>query len=453
MSNPNIKSLYDTVVRLMHYEATENAKNLLSKLHPSDIAEIIRMFPEPEQDAVLSLVFTNDNIHDIFCELGSKFLTSYISKNRNFDELTNILQRLPSDDLAKLLAGLPDEMSQELLGRLQAEQSQEITGLLQYQEKTAGSLMSTELFQVKHTVTVGEAIRSLQRSKKAVTIFYVYVVDEFGTLVGVASIRQLFQVEAARPIREIMLRDVLRVRVDDKQEEVARLIAQYDVVALPVVDSQNKLVGVITVDDVIDVIKEEAQESVLKMASAEAASVEGQSFGASLRRGLPGFVALLVGAIATCEVITFFYQSLPPVGIFAGFIPLILRFSGIVCRQTATLTIHALGSGDGRRQIVSGIVRHHGGIILLVAVSASLATALYAYFRFQSVPYLPAAVAVSLFVSMGVAVILGLVMPFVFKWIRLDPVWATGPYVNFLLDVLSLFVYFKALFYSLTLFG
>ena len=119
MSNPNIKSLYDTVVRLMHYEATENAKNLLSKLHPSDIAEIIRMFPEPEQDAVLSLVFTNDNIHDIFCELGSKFLTSYISKNRNFDELTNILQRLGSLEnwraglaaaiavVAFLLSGIP----------------------------------------------------------------------------------------------------------------------------------------------------------------------------------------------------------------------------------------------------------------------------------------------------------------------------------------------------------
>lgn len=445
-----IQNLYDTVSRLLRHEATDNLKNLLHKLHPADIAEIVRRSNVARQDQLLTLLHGSEHEPEIFAQLGSSFLEEYLKRHQNYEAVVEKLQRLPSDDVADLVGELPEEMSQALLDRMKMEQSQTVTGLLQYQEETAGGLMSTEVFKLVQETTAGQAIKALQKAKKAVTIFYIYVVDEFDHLTGVVTIRQLFQVKENETLKNIMLRDVVRVSVDESQEEVARIVAQYDVVAIPVVDNNNKLAGVITVDDVIDVIKEEAQENVLKMGSAEVEALEEFNFLQSLKKRLPWFLVLFVGGIFTCEVITHFYHFLPPLGIFAGFIPLILRFGGIITRQTSTIIIQSIASDTMRTNTALKMLFQQGQVTFVIAVLSAGLVAGYSFLRFQEISLLPLGVSISLFCSMMAAVILGVFIPIGFHKIKLDPVLATGSLINFVLDVLGLVIYFRVLIWLIT---
>ena len=182
--------------------------------------------------------------------------------------MAKILEMVASDDRADLLKELDDVDAQALLSLMTQDNSSEVSALLQYQETTAGALMSTEIFKLTEEMTVQNAIKTLREAHKAETIYYIYVVDELNNLKGVISLPQLFRAKDDSLLKELMFNDVVRVTVDESQQEVARLVSEYDFVALPVVDTNNKLMGVITVDDVIDVIQETAQEHAMKMGQA-----------------------------------------------------------------------------------------------------------------------------------------------------------------------------------------
>ena len=442
MASESIQNIHATVTRLIRHEAFGNLKNLLLKLHPADIASIIKRFEPPIQDRLINLLGEYAELPNLFAELGSPFLADTLSRHNNYEFVVSVLQKLPADDQANLVGGLPEQLSQELLGRLKAEESQEITGLLQYQANEAGRLMTTEIFKVKETASVADAIRSLQRGKKMATIFYIYVVDNFNSLTGVLSIKQLFQVPSTTSISEIMLRDVVRVRVTDPQTEVARLVAQYDLVAIPVVDENGKLKGVITVDDVIDVIKDEAKDNVLKMGQAESGALDEGYFLASLKKRLPWYLALLAGGVITAEVIGHYYAKLPPVGVFAAFIPIFLRFNGIIARQTSTIVIQGIsewGVPFGR------ILLGQGRIAVVISLLSALGVGGYAFFRYPQEYNLAPAVGVSLLASMLGASFLSLFIPYGLHRLKASPEVATTLLINFLLDVMGLIVYFKLL--------
>ena len=440
MPRQDTQNLFETTLRLLRRGGALHVKKIFQKLHSTDAAKVIAQFDSVHQDEILALIHDLSQLPQIFIELGSTFLGDYLKRQNDTKKFSDILRKIPSGDRADLLRELPDKMAEEILKTLPHDESEEVSDLLQYQETTAGGLMTPEVFELKESMTVGDAIGALQKETQAATIFYIYVVDDMNKLVGVLSIRQLFQVDHKKMLKEIMLRDVVKVLVDEPQKEVARIVAQYDLVALPVIDSEGKLVVVITVDDIIDVINEEAHEKMLMMNSVEA--IDETSFFTSLKKRIPWFLLLLSGTILTCEVIVHFYSFLPGFGVFAGFIPMILRFSGIIARQTSALMVQLESYSVSS---LFKIIKEQGGLVLAVALMTSLLTMVYAYYRFQGFPSFPIAVGIALFSSMIFSFALGVAVPFIFRKIRLDAALSPGFLNGFLLDVLGLYFYFKVL--------
>ena len=254
-----IDVVLDSVKRLLRIGATANLLNLLQKQHPADLAQVFGSLLDTERQAVFSLLVERngrlamETVSEMGPEEGAKLLTG-----RSAEEIAKLLQEIPSDDAAALIDYLPEELSTEVLELMRRRESGQVESLLEYGEQTAGRIMNPQVFALSEDLTVGEAITALQSSRDVEMVFYLYVVDARRHLVGVTSLRRLLLVSPETPLKRIMTPEVTSVRVDTDQEEVARQVASYNLLAVPVVDEENKLVGVVTVDDVIDVIKDEA---------------------------------------------------------------------------------------------------------------------------------------------------------------------------------------------------
>ncbi len=262
-----IDVVLDSVKRLLRIGATANLLNLLQKQHPADLAQVFGSLLDTERQAVFSLLVERngrlamETVSEMGPEEGAKLLTG-----RSAEEIAKLLQEIPSDDAAALIDYLPEELSAEVLELMRRRESGQVESLLEYGEQTAGRIMNPQVFALSEDLTVGEAITALQSSRDVEMVFYLYVVDARRHLVGVTSLRRLLLVSPETPLKRIMTPEVTSVRVDTDQEEVARQVASYNLLAVPVVDEENKLVGIVTVDDVIDVIKDEATEDLLRLA-------------------------------------------------------------------------------------------------------------------------------------------------------------------------------------------
>ena len=256
----------DSVRRLLRIGASSNLLNLLQKQHPADLAQIFGALLDAERAAVFSLLVERqprlamEAVSEMGPESGALLLVG-----RPADQVATLLEELPSDDAAALLDYLPEELSAEVLELMRQHDpgQQQVESLLEYGEQTAGRIMNPSVFALGEDLTVAESITALQSARDVEMVFYLYVVDARRHLVGVTSLRRLLLVSPETPLKRLMTPDVISARVDTDQEEVARLVASYNLLAVPVVDEENKLVGVVTVDDVIDVIKDEATEDLL----------------------------------------------------------------------------------------------------------------------------------------------------------------------------------------------
>ena len=258
----------DSVKRLMRMGATANLVNLLQKQHPADLAQLFSELPDKERQAAFTLLAERNSklameaLSELGPEAGAKLLAE-----RSAEEIVKLTQELPSDDAAALIDYLPEELSSAVLELMQKRPAGgDVGDLLEYAEQTAGRIMNPKVFALAEDMTAGESITELQSSRDVEVVFYLYVIDARRHLVGVVSLRRLLLVSPETPLKRIMTTDLISVRADMDQEEVARQVASYNLLAIPVVDEENKLVGVITVDDVIDVIKDEATEDVYRLA-------------------------------------------------------------------------------------------------------------------------------------------------------------------------------------------
>src|SRR5688572_9634126 len=246
-----IDLVLDSVKRLLRIGANANLLNLLQKQHPADLAQIFSELPDKDREAAFSLLaerngrLAMETISELGPEAGAALLAT-----RSAEEIAKLAQEIPSDDAAALIDYLPEELSAAVLDLMRPKESG-VEDLLEYDEQTAGRIMNPHVFALNEDMTVGEAITELQNNRDVEMVFYLYVVDERGHLVGVVSLRRLLLVAPETPLKRIMTADLISARVDMDQEEVARQVAAYNLLAIPVVDEENKLVGIITVDDVI----------------------------------------------------------------------------------------------------------------------------------------------------------------------------------------------------------
>jgi magnesium transporter len=281
---------------------------------------------------------------DVFNQLPVDRRTQLLTES-SIEKLAGVLEHLPPDDLADLIGDLPEDQREQLMALLGRDSKDEVESLLQYDPNSAGGIMTTDFFSLPHTLSVEEAIENIRSREDVEMVFYLYLTDEMGRLVGVVSLRQLLLTRAGTPLHKVMNRRVMKVTTDTDQTTVAMLVDKYRLLAIPVVDEENVLVGMITVDDVIDVIEEETTRDMLKMAgTSESETLTHSALKiASIR--LPWLLAAFIGGLAATAVIGRYEEILGQVLVLSAFLPVIMGMAGNVGVQSATVAVRGLATG------------------------------------------------------------------------------------------------------------
>ncbi len=442
MQSERTKILIESVKRLLRRDAGSHLRKIVNKTHAADLSIVFGALSLPQQRKLFDLISDLKKKADLFSELDEDMVVALIEE-MELPAVVEILEHMPTDDLADLLGLLPEEKSDAILKKMKKEGSEEVEGLLRYGDDTAGGIMVTDFIALKHDVTAGEAIASLQKEHVDVEMpFYLYVVDEYGKLVGVSSLRQLVVVKPDTPLKAFMTTDVFSVRTSMDQEEVAKIVARYDILAVPVVNDMNKLVGIVTVDDVIDIMREEATEDILKMAGAGAEFVETKSVIKSTKIRLPWLFASCLGGIAAFMIIGYFETSLKKVTYLAAFIPVIMGMGGNIGTQSSTIVVRGLATGLLNMRDLGSVVAKELSIGLILGLVYGVIIGAAAHLRYSLVA-LGVSVGLAVISSMSVAALIGSLVPMLFARIQIDPAVATGPFVTTSIDIISVFLYFK----------
>lgn len=442
MQEQKVQVLQGTVKKLLRRGATSNLKKVFGKIHPADIAHLFRYFDLKEQKTLLYLIPEIDIAADVFAELEPDSWAK-LAELLDKDYLVSLVQKMADDDSAELIRNLPEEMAEEILDKLHGEQSVDVEQLLGYAEDTAGGIMSTDVFSLDQDFTVRQAIDALQNAEDYEMVFYVYVTDEHNHLVGVLSLRQLLNVAATTPLSQIMSTDVLRVRTDMDQEEVAVLVAKYNILAIPVVDEHGKLMGLITVDDVIDVMRDEATEDMLRMAgTSEEELLLGYKSFQIARLRLPWLLTTLFGGVITGSLMWYFKTTLEQVIVLISFIPVITGMGGNVGGQTSTIIVRGFATGridfSMLRQIFFKELRVG---LIMGAVCGSVISGVAIIWHGNL--YLGLVVGIAMVMAISVAACMGVLATYFFKKVGIDPAIASSPFVQTVNDITGILIYFS----------
>jgi magnesium transporter len=435
------KILVESIKRLLRRKAMSHLSNIVNKTHAADLSMVFRSLSLAQQRILFEMITDIEQKGLLFSELDEDTFLA-LSKGMTLEEMVQILESMPTDDVADIIGRLPAETSQGILDKMKKADSKEVTNLLRYEDDTAGGIMVPDFIALREDVTAREAIESLQKEHLDVEMpFYLYVVNEYGKLVGVSSLRQLVVVPPETPLKEFMTTDVFCVQTNMDQEEVAKLVARYDILAVPVVDETNRLVGIVTVDDVIDILRKEATEDILKMAGAGEEFVETKSVLKSTRIRLPWLFASCVGGIIAFFVIDKFEGSLQRIAFLAAFIPVIMGMGGNIGTQSSTIVVRGLATGRLNVRDLWRVVSKELAIGLILGVFYGVFIGSVAQFRY-SMTALALSVALAVVSSMSIAALVGSLVPMAFARIQIDPAVATGPFVTTAVDIISVTFYF-----------
>ncbi len=433
--------ILDAVRRLLRRGATRNLGKMVNKMHPAEVAKVVRHLAElSEKRIIVGLVTDLEARADVLSELDEDSTLGVFLELSRPEQLA-ILEVLSSDDAADLLGLLSPELSQELIEQMPERESVEVVDLLSYPEETAGGIMTTEFLSLPASMTARKAITELRGAAEAEMVFYIYVVGDEGDLQGVLSLRELLTVAPETRLKEMMVTPVIRARVDQDQEEVARLTARYNLLAVPVVDVEEKLVGIITVDDVIDVIREEATEDMLKMSGTGVDSEYTLSVGVlrAARMRLPWLMVNVVGGLFTAWVMMRFTDTLQTVLALVAFIPVSMALGGSLGLQSSTIVVRGLATGRIELGDVRRVFATETRVGVIVGVTCGVLVGAVAMLWHN--PWLGLVVGVSLFVASCVAVTIGTLAPILFEHLKIDPAISSGPLVTMLNDIAGLVIY------------
>jgi len=439
MTQSDYDILLDNIRNLIQEKAYPDLESLITEPHPADLADLIEHLDSEERLSVFKLL-SSERAGEVLKEMSSP-IQEALTHELDDKTVADILNELNSDDATDILTHLPRERAQKIIGLVQPEVSEELQKLLGYKTDTAGGIMALEFVSVNASSTIGEAIENIRKKREEVEkLYYVWVVDEFGKLVGVVSIKDLVLEPEDRMIKEIMNPDVISVDVDTDQEEVARIVKQYGLVHIPVVNDQHKLIGRITSDDIIDVIEEEANEDISLMAGVMDQQIgEGSALKISRAR-LPWLLLGLFGGLLSALVINHFHGSIEKILALSFFIPVIMAMGGNTGTQAATVVIRGLATGDisvihtSKRLLVELWVALINGVVCGILLGLVVAFWL-------SDPQLGLGVGVSLITVTLFSGSFGAFAPLLLRKLNIDPALATGPFITTSNDILGLLIY------------
>lgn len=423
--------------RLVRREAGDGVRKLLEKTRAEDLAAAIEHLTWAEQKRLVRLIEDRDYAAEVIAQLDEQVARA-ILMNADEEYMVDILDRMELDDATDVVESFPEELRQRVIHQLE-EPDEAMMGLLDWPSDTAGGLMNPDVFSMVQTATCGESIAALQGREDLELIHYLYCVDASGRLVGVTNLRALLTHPPSTPLVKIMSQDVIQVSPETDQEEVARFVERYDLLAVPVVGERGRILGVVTVDDVLDVIREEAAEDMLLMAGMSDGAGAGALTQALKRAGW--LMATTIGGILMAEIIGGFEDTLAKVAVLAGFIPVIMGMGGNVGIQSATVAVRGLATGEIRLGGVLRFMSREGQVGILLGIIFAVLLGLYGSVRFGF--GIGAAVASSVALSIAAAAAIGGAIPVALDRMGADPAIATGPFVTTAVDILAILIYFN----------
>jgi magnesium transporter len=422
----------------------EEVRDFLDILHPADVADLIERVDEEQKRRIFGFLPVKKASETLVLieELHRDDVLDVLTE----DYLARLLDEMETDDVTDLIAEFPPEKREKILASIDARDSAAIRRLLLYPEDSAGGLMQAELVSVRADSTVSEAIQAIREKRDEIQDFhFVFVVDEMNRLAGILDLPKLILAEAEDKVKDLMDTSVISVNVHTDQEEVAKTFIKYDLVSMPVVDDQNRLVGRILVDDVMDVIEDEVDEDFLLMAGAGEEELEERSIYKSVSARLPWLFITWIGEIITGLVIGFYGDTLQRLIILTTFIPVILAMGGNVGTQSSTIVVRGLATGRIEYGRIGRVVLKEILVGLFLGIIIGIVLAAFARFRYQSMVVntlaLGGVVGVSICVVMTVAAFIGTSMPMAFRRFGIDPAVATAPFVSMSCDIFGTLIY------------
>jgi magnesium transporter len=436
--------LLETIRRLNRRGAVANLLKLLLKTHPADLAWVFRHLSTVERKKVFNVIAQTEMVGSFLSEVDQAIMLELV-QDLTPKFMVAVISEMASDDVADLLEALPEEMANEIRELMVKEDRDEVDDLLQYHPESAGGLMSPDFLALDEELSAGDAVKIVQeRSEEMEMSFYLYIThgDE-GQLAGVISLRELLMHPPYRQLKNIMNTNVTSVSTDTNQDEVAHVISQYNILAVPVVDSSYKLVGIVTVDDIIDVIREEASEDFLRMAGAgKDTEILLKSTMANAMTRAPWLFASWVGGVMAMFIITFFHDELQKVIALAAFIPVVIGMGGNIATQSSTIIIRGIATGRVNMQELSKVIFKEMRVGLILGAVYGLFLGILAFFGYTETTYLGLVVGLSVFFVMTMAATVGTFVPLILKRLNFDAAIATGPFVTTSIDILGVLAYF-----------
>ncbi len=429
---------------LLEAEDLQGAKAILVPVQPADIADAIEGLPEAMQ-AIAFRLLSKDEAIEVYEYLDSSVQQALIEEFRR-QEVLDIVDKMSPDDRARLFDELPATVVRRLLEQLSPAERQATAQLLGYEAGTAGRLMTPEYISLKENMTVAqtlERIRSLAHATEI--IYYLYITDAARHLSGILSLRDLVIAHPEQKIGEIMTRDVVCVYTSDDQEEVARLIGRYDFLAVPVVDREKRLVGIVTVDDVIDIIEQETTEDIYKQGGLQSGGdnyFQTDLLTVARKRVVWLFVLLLTNTV-TGTIIKAEEEILRQVVSLAAFIPLLTGTGGNVGSQSSTVVIRGLNTEELREMGPAQVVMREAIAGALLGVMLGTVATLWAFWLLNGDWSVSLAVGISLVAISVLASVAGSGLPFIFRAVGLDPALMSAPFITTAVDVLGVLIYFN----------
>ncbi len=431
--------LIEEVNHLIKEGNSQALKVFIEEMKGADVADLIEHLDREGRLFIINLL-EPEGAGEVLIEVEPP-VQGRILEDLDIQTISEIVQELDSDDAADLVGDLPEERAREIIEAVEEGVSDELEKLLPYPEDTAGGIMGLEFVAVKAGATVRDAIETVrEKSEEVENLYYLWVVDDGDRPVGVISLKDLILAPPERRISDVMKRDVIYVDVHTDQEEVVHLVKKYDLVNIPVVDEQNRLVGRITHDDIIDVIEEEVDEDISFMAGVIDQEITEESAFRISRARLPWLVAGLLGGIIAAVVINQFEASLEKVIALTFFFPVIMAMGGNTGTQASTVVVRGLATGDiglvniGKRLWVELRVALINGIICGILLGLVVGFWLSDY-------GLGLVVALALVLIILNSGFIGSAVPLGLKKLDIDPALATGPFVTTSNDILGLLIY------------
>lgn len=437
LSNEEIMVL---IIKHLKEQKYDEFQHILDELQPYDVAELYVDLPDkhrnrfitfmtPEQIASLLEESRPETQSDVLYRLGAA-------------RSAEIMEIMGNDDLADLLSRLSVDKIKDYLETMKREDSDQVQSLMNYPPETAGGIMTNQYVWIHAEDTVKEAVEKLRSfASVAENIYYLYVLDQQRKLVGVVSYRDLLLSDSDAKVETVMYHRVISVSVDMDQEEVAGIIERYDFIAVPVVDELHRMVGIVTVDDIIDVVIREANEDIEKLsASGHAIDFKTKAFTAAARR-LPWLILLLLLGLFSGSIISMFESTLKRVVALAFFMPMIAGMTGNTGTQSLAIVVRGLSSNKISKQTVLRLIGREAAVGLMIGSVCGASIAVIGYL-WQGNPVLGLVIGISLFCTLLIGTLAGTVIPLLLFRLKVDPAIASGPLITTLNDIFSLTVYF-----------